>query len=204
MDLPHVVIGIPNKGFVATEMLNFIPANLKKKIARISLSCPDSTPHDSTRNAIVKDFLSNETATHLLWVDSDVVIPDDTFERLLAHDKDIIAANVKMYMKARNSYAIAAGLKDEDGVSYTHKGLPELLEQAPPVDVDMVGFGCVLMTRRVLETIPKPCFKFKYDEDGVLAKGEDVYFCELAKSHGFSIYLDHTVECVHRKTVDLK
>ncbi|HET6447102.1 MAG TPA: hypothetical protein VFI27_21275 [candidate division Zixibacteria bacterium] len=44
------------------------------------------TPHDRARNELVRFFLSQEQLTHIFFVDSDTIPPEDAIQKLLAHD----------------------------------------------------------------------------------------------------------------------
>jgi hypothetical protein len=44
------------------------------------------------RSRIVHEALANG-ATHILWLDSDMMVPPDTLTRLLAHDLPVVACN---------------------------------------------------------------------------------------------------------------
>ncbi len=56
----------------------------------------------------------------------------------------------------------------------------------------MIGAGCLLISRRVFETMPEPYF-FSPEQDYT----EDTHFCFEAKKAGFTIYVDTTVKCKH-------
>ena len=46
----------------------------------------------SQRNDLVR-LAKEETASHIIWIDSDMRFPPDLFSRLLKHDQDVVAAN---------------------------------------------------------------------------------------------------------------
>ncbi len=69
-------------------------------------------------------------------------------------------------------------------------------------EVSKGGTGCFILSRKAVETIPKPLFQFKYGEDGRLLLGEDYYFSEKAAKF-FTLYVHNDFPCHHVKHVDL-
>ena len=65
--------------------------------------------------------------------------------------------------------------------------------------VDAVGTGCVLFSRRVFEDkfMQQGCFHRKWNTDGTMNKGNDIAFCERARSCGFQIYAHFDYICDH-------
>lgn len=129
-------------------------------------------------------------ADHLLWLDADMRFPKDALLRLLAHHQPIVAANYP----TRRPPVVPVARDREHGHLFTH---PTAIDCVP---VDSVGMGCMLVERKVFETIPKPWFALGYNrqEDGWL--GEDYFFCQQARSHGFQILIDqglshHVTHC---------
>jgi len=119
-------------------------------------------------------------ADYILWLDSDMHFPKDTVDRLLAHDKDIVAATYSTRVKPLrsvafiNQYDLDARLDAKTGL---HK-------------VWAVGMGCMLVSRKVFEVLPKPWFAHVYNEVEDNFVGEDVYFCKQAAEHGFKTFID--------------
>lgn len=77
--------------------------------------------------------------------------------------------------------------------------LPDGNASPPLVELKASGSGCLFVRRRVYETLPRPWFRFIYNEDGQLTRGEDSYFCEKARAAGFRIFgLEHPrFQCGH-------
>ena len=128
-------------------------------------------------------------ATHLLWLDSDMIFPGWTFHHLFKQDKPIIGAN---YARRRDPHApvtfktiVPNGAEDEHKLCYTEKDSTGLEE------VDAIGFGVVLVQAQVFNEMKTAPFRVLDDEMSRLRVGEDVYFCQLAKSVGLPIYIDH-------------
>jgi len=76
------------------------------------------------------------------------------------------------------------------------------------VDVDLVGAGCLLVHRSVLESLPpsdpnrgKRWFDWRVDMQHLLPPGEamseDFTFCLNARKHGYKILVDTSIRCRH-------
>lgn len=145
----------------------------------------------TARNTLAKDFL-NSDCTHLFFVDSDMILPLDALDKLLAHDKDIVSA---IYFDR---------LRGDPVMKKFVKGLPETIKDYPKgklFEVDAIGFGCALIKRSVIEKLKaqnkdKPLFALKHLSRKVLF-GEDVYFCKLAKEAGFKVFVDTSLVAGH-------
>lgn len=125
----------------------------------------------------------------ILWLDDDMVIPSDVwlFTQLKAHNKDITAplfftrVGVKLPLifkerKINENYAVL------DYITDYKKGL---------LEVDAVGFGCVLINMEVFRKMKKPYFQYTAE------MGEDIYFCMKARKAGFKIYCDTNIVIGH-------
>lgn len=119
-------------------------------------------------------------ATYALWLDSDMMFPSTTALRLIAHGKDIVAAN---YMK--RSVPLTT-------VAYPERGnwdnwLPLESQEGLEV-VEGIGMGCMMMKVEILPQLVKPWFAFEY-QDGCW-HGEDFYFQQKCRDQGFAVYVD--------------
>jgi hypothetical protein len=142
-------------------------------------------------------------ATHVLWLDSDMRFPPDTFLRLLQRDVPVVGIN---YSKRRFPPEFVAikrvpreGDDPQDGEVLHTTNESEGLEE-----VDVIGFGAVLMETATLVNLPDP----KYDPWFWFGKtdhgadiGEDAWFClkMLQDVCGQRIFVDHDLskQCAH-------
>jgi GT2 family glycosyltransferase len=120
---------------------------------------------------------------YLLWLDSDQTFPPDALVRLMAHDKPIVAG-IYASRHAPNSASL-----DFDG-----KPVPR---RSGLQAVGAIGFGFALIKTPVLERIPHPWFTTRISPEGQLICGEDVHFCNQARSAGIPVYVDHDLEIGH-------
>lgn len=71
-------------------------------------------------------------------------------------------------------------------------------------EVDAVGSGCFLVSRRVIERIAytQP-FMREWGKDGVVIKGGDFSFCDKVKKAGFKVWTHFDYPCLHFNEVEL-
>lgn len=138
------------------------------------------------RNALTRWFLSTQ-ATHALYLDDDMAFNADLVHRLLACQQDMVSA---LYFARVPPHYPAAYLKSPDENPYRHYPLRQW--SGGLEEIDMCGFGAVLVHRRIVEKMTEPWFCHRDGEHG-----EDVYFCVKAKATGTRIFLDSSTQVAH-------
>lgn len=131
------------------------------------------------RGLLVKTAIEN-SATHILFIDSDMRFPPDTIHNLMKRNVDIIGANCKQ--RVVNEWTARVG--DKFIGSEGKNGIEE---------VDTIGMGVTLINTGVFKKLDKPYFSMPWDTNAEKHVGEDVYFCVRAKEAGFKIFIDHDV-----------
>lgn len=116
-------------------------------------------------------------ASHILFIDSDMMFPRDTIKMLLSRDRDIIGAN---YIQRTDQTKWTAQINNNSVISTGQKGVQE---------VDIIGMGVCLIKTDVFRKIKQPWFNTPFENGSYL--GEDAYFCREAQKNGFKIYVDH-------------
>lgn len=140
------------------------------------------------------DIVSNRTwlvnqalkagATHILFVDCDMIFPHDVIPKLLAHRKQIV------------------------GVEYNKREFPLKGVQEPLTDLVVAdktalykakhaGTGLLLIELSIFEKLKGPWFNFGRDSQGALVLGEDVWFCNTARDAGFDTWIDPAIKVGH-------
>lgn len=148
----------------------------------------------------------------MIWVDSDILLPAGSIQKLLVHDVDIVAGWYRLFGMGQHniddSNVASCGFDDRKllvGEIASHpvndKGL---------IEVDYSGFGLMVVKRGVFESLGYPWFKprlFEWqDENGIDhadIMGDDEEWCWNVKKLGFKIYVDPAVRVTHEKLVGL-
>ena len=122
-------------------------------------------------------------ATHILWLDSDMLFPSNVAETLLSHQLDIVCCNY-----STRSFPFK-------GVAYTDVGNWNSWKPAVNTDdrffeVEGIGFGCMLVNVNVFNTLGLPWFDVTWESKFREFIGEDFYFCKKAREAGYKIMVD--------------
>ncbi len=181
--VPPGMIGVPAVAWVWTEFMNVFHLLQRPLGTWDSISMGRATIA-AKRNEIVKDFLSRAPLDWLLFLDSDMVPPLDVIYHLWGTGKPVVGA---LYMKRNPPFGPVAGYGKETQVPLLEFGGPNPVKQ-----VDWVGTGCLMIRRRVLETVSAPWFVANPE-----GSGEDTDFCRKASAAGFDVYCDTSVHVGH-------
>jgi len=135
---------------------------------------------EDIRNILVKQFLEETDATHLMWIDADLAFPANAIAGLV-HSNLPVAAGVYRQREEKIRYVVRV----ENDLFNVNNGWLQV-ERCPG------GFMCI--RREVLETmgglaesvdygdrgIAKAIYKKTLDRDGdnYKPRGEDIYFCD--------------------------
>lgn len=134
------------------------------------------------RNQLVKEALE-KNATHILWLDSDMHVPESTAIKLLEHNKEIVAATYSTRMPPYQSVAFI------DPNNFNKR----LNEKQGLYKVWAVGMGCMLVNTKVYEYLEQPYHQYVDNKATQSLMGEDIYFCKSANDAGFDIFVDATL-----------
>jgi len=198
-----VYLAILNHGWFRTEITTDLLPKIKAlKGVRVTLENPAKTwdhPISSNRNRIVKRFLA--TKNDFLWLLDDDVVPLDNPAEFVFADKDIIGFPA-LVRQAGGQLNWVAYMKYPDQDNYAPIDFACIDDTIELLKVDVVGTGCILIARRVLEALKAP-FHTDFDEDGILEAGTDFAFCRKAAATGFEIFTAPQRMCEHYKSVGM-
>lgn len=161
-------------------------------ITTVSTYLPDA------RNKIHNMFLENDTTSHLLMLDSDVLAPPDIISKLLDHDKDLVGGfyRKKEHFPLVNPDGSKRFIQRPvvyDFDSYKD-GVPMYVARMEAgkglESVAAMGAGCWLMSRKLAEALGKN----PYDMN---SGGEDMVICKKVKDLGYDIWVDWGIPCAH-------
>lgn len=131
------------------------------------------------RNALAAEAIK-QGATHILWLDSDMIFPPDTLERLYQRDLPIVGAGYSQRKEPAKPVAAANGvwLYTED-------------ESTGVEPVDYIGQGVLLVQTDVYKHLPTPWHQLGWNAEKKQIVGEDVFFCRSAAQIGAVPHIDH-------------
>ena len=153
-------------------------------------------PFDHARNSGCQKLLELGWE-YLFFLDDDVICPPDTIMRLISHRLPIVSG---LYYRRMMPLVPCMLRHSEQG--------PQWITNYPEnavIEVDLVGSGCLLISRQVIESLPplsNRCRWFQWQCDRTdlhpLEKtSEDFTFMTHAKNHGFKIHVDTSIQCRH-------
>jgi hypothetical protein len=130
------------------------------------------------------DHAIKSDCDRVLFFDSDMRFPADTFDRLEAHGKPFVASN---YTTRRPPFQAVASRSSKGPWTPVNTRAESTGLEA----VSAVGLGISLIHTDLLKKLPKPWFLVGYHMDIHQSYGEDVWFCRLLGAHGIEVLIDH-------------
>ena len=196
-------IAIPSRNLVGRDLCGGLAAALWKMQQdcryEVGVKIWSGFGVDVVRNRIVAHFL-NTDAEFLLMIDDDMIPPDDLLG-MTAYECDIVGA---LYYAWETRIGPFIAAYSRNGDHYVRPVLGEI-ENTGLHEMALVGGGCIMLHRRVLETLPAPWFCFETDAAGQnILMPEDFHICREAGRHGLKVFLDTDRICGHIKSVDLR
>lgn len=186
---PEVLVAILTREIVATKWALGL-RNLALPPSS-NIIFPTGMPFDHARNTACEQALEGKYEW-LFFLDDDVIPPPDVFPRLVSRGKDIISG--LYYRRADPIMPVMLKFHDKKPMFITGFKAGDVIE------ADMVGAGCLLIHRRVLETMKANWFEWRCDQKHypeLERTSEDFSFCMTAKEHGFTVYVDTSITCQH-------
>lgn len=173
---PIVMIGMPCGDMIHSETAQCLwGVGRATRNARQGLAMTHSSIVANARNNCVTGAQSVKAA-YLMFIDSDMVFPPETIDRLLAHDKDIVGAT---YVRRGPPFDNLGKSIDADAA-----------KQSGLVEMTHMPTGMLLIRMSVFDKLTKPYFRYNTNEDLGLIDGEDMCFSRLAREAGFQIFCD--------------
>lgn len=125
-----------------------------------------------------------DNCTHILWLDSDMMFPQNLATKLLQHNLPVVACNYSTRSEPRKSVAYE---KYGDWQNWLNsKNQTESITQ-----VEAVGMGCMLTSIDAIKGLEDPYFEILYDNTLKEWIGEDFYFCQKLIKAGNKIFIDN-------------
>lgn len=181
IEIMKITIGIPTNRLIkpktAKSLLQLV-AHSKHEYKFVVSTRGYNTSEN--RNYIAAQAVKNGS-DYLFFVDDDMILPPDTLDRLLAHDKDIVGG---VYM---TKYEVQAPVI-------------EYLDPTRPSEVfkcGAIGTGCLLIKISVFRKVPQIWFNYEWNDNGSVKESHDWYFCHKVQRYGIETWADPTLEIKH-------
>lgn len=182
-----VAIGIPNTGTIKTKTVASLVATIRSLHHPNVLLMQEGSVLHWNREELVKAAIKRN-ATHLLFVDDDMVFEKDAANRLMERNKDIVG----VHYNCRKFPATTTVHMDAEKKKNIQWENPDGF-----MTCDAVGTGFLLINLDVFKKLKEPWFFWKTNEQGEVVEGEDYWFCRLAREAGFEVWIDLTVKVLH-------
>ncbi|KKN70129.1 hypothetical protein LCGC14_0434540 [marine sediment metagenome] len=157
---------------------------------------PTTRSAESGQHKIVHFALyAKPRATHILFLDYDVIPRPNTLKRLLSHDKDIISGVYPIYKNRKIVWCLST---EEPFAAMSINDIPNNIFKAKTI-----CNGMMLVKTEVFDKLEWPYWESKWKPGGYEILGADVHFCMKARDAGFDLWVDPKVKCEHIKSVGL-
>lgn len=198
-----ILVSVPNVGSIHKLVSLATNRLIMDRRYLCNIIYPTNNPYENNLHHIVNDFMAGD---YDFWlnIDSDNPPLNNPLD-LVVYDLDVIGLPTPVWHYTgkikgeRPIYENAYKYVPEED-AYMEWQVKEGLQQ-----VDAVGTGCVLYSRRVFEhpEMRKAPFRRTYNNDGTVNKGNDISFCEKATNQGFKIYAHYDYRCQHFNELEL-
>lgn len=177
--VPYLALGVPSFDTVMTDFAFSLAAVAASTRARIGFLNGRSSIVANARNNIVH-AAQEIKAEWLLFLDSDMVFPVFTAQRLLSYDRDIVCA-----LYRRRVPNPETGVFEVPG-----KPLGDGQARDGLIEMEIAPTGCMLIRMSVFDRLRRPYFRFGVNEELGIVQGEDVTFCHTVRALGYRLWAD--------------
>ncbi|TET10494.1 hypothetical protein E3J84_03950 [Candidatus Aerophobetes bacterium] len=152
---------------------------------------------DVNRNVLVQEALLDEGTTHILFVDTDMIIPHNLLGRFLLHMEDDKTIDVMSGIYFQRDIPFRSTQFLEWGDEFFKRLRAADYPEGALVDIDAAGAGALLIKRDVFDKIKQPHFEFLLLNYGCQYLGEDITFFKKMKEAGLRTCVDTSIICQH-------
>lgn len=181
----RVVVGMPATETMKAKTAHAIGAMILHSADKIiDFLLIQSCDISSSRTWLAKQAVE-KGATHLLFIDSDMLFPSDVLDQLLAREKDIVG--VEYHKRKFPLETVTVYMPGQEK------------SETEPFKVGIAGTGVMLINTDVFKnpTLDKNWFSFGRDAEGKTVIGEDGWFCNTARASGYDVWVDPVVKVLH-------
>jgi len=177
----RVAICIPSGNMIHADftmkLIDIILASRNAGIGLAVLNVRNSMIHVG-RNTLVK-MAKDVGAKKVLFLDSDMMFPEDTLIRLLAHKKSIVCTD-----------AMKRTVPHETVVMHTPGKKIDYTKCKPLEEISGLSTGVLLVDMKAFDDVGLPYFFAGYHPDTDVYVGEDISFGYKAITKGHKLYCD--------------
>ncbi len=200
---PIIFICVTNTGTIRAELVPTLLSFARHPKYDVRFYFPNIVPLDASRNTCVEQFIkiSNHEDDRLFFIDDDMVVPQNGLDILMSHEKDIVGLLCFMSKPDDKGYLVPLPV----ACRYNHnKQYIVYFDGQGLTEVDALGGACIMIKRKVFESIGERAYEYKYYPNGTLNLVADYHFCQKAQDKGFRIWVDFSNTCGHIKEIDLR
>lgn len=183
------------------QIIQYTRENLKD--VEIYLRYQQGVRTDRNRNIILKDFMEADVDA-VLWLDSDMVFPQDIIERYLEIEKlhgelSVIGC---LYFKRTDGHKPIGYVDSGDPERPFRPVMPQLIKRGKIYEVTGLGYGGMMVSMNVYKKLGEDKWT-KYGDnfhnpdatDGNLT--HDLVFCKQVRDAGFQIFMHGSIRPGH-------
>lgn len=196
----RVLLGVASAGKPTTPFIESLSRlKLPRNVAELKRSVAIGNYIPGQRELIMSDAV-DAGYDYLLFVDDDIVLPEDALEKLIttAEADSRTAVVGGLYYSRDSARPIAVADWNSADTSTAH--IPAFTSWSTD-PVDGIGFGCALLRVSVAEKLGPPYFPahiyIERQARRVRQCDEDYLYCERARKGGYLVRLDARVRCPH-------
>ncbi len=191
----NILIGIPVKPDNLVD--NRLPSVVENLAGVEVIYAATHSPALGRDKIVQHAFYMIPRPSHILFIDSDVIVRPNTLRTLLAHDKDIVCGVAPLELRGKLSWNVS---REPCKKRFTPVEIGELPSNT--FKATQIGFGVVLVKTDVFDNLEWPYWKFEY-KPGHVTKGEDIYFSDKVLEAGYDLWVDPKVKCEHSRCAGL-
>lgn len=188
MMLPESALGSMKVMFATPCYISAVSMNYVTSIFQLAYACAhvgmtsmllmrSESLITRSRNRMVRDFLADESLTHIFWIDSDIAFQPDAVFRLLRADRDVAAGVYPLKIMNWPQAGMPAGLTREEYqkryTDYAFNPIGQGMEPLAPY-IDSEGFievaeattGFMVIKRHVFKKMMDHYPELQYKPDG--------------------------------------
>lgn len=190
-----ILVAVPNgDSWIHKIVAMKVIALIQDQRYQVTAIFPTWKPYAHNWHRVINDAIDVHDVDFLLSMDDDNPPKSNPLD-LVVLDKDIIGCPTPVWNTSKKGgvpyYFNALDIQD-DGWT------PHKIFDPPLQEVDAHGSGCLLIARRVLDSLrhDQP-FQRVWNPDGTVEIGGDYSFCMKAKQKGFKIWTHYNYPCEH-------